>query len=771
MPTFDQVLHVRLGSLREAVTDWGQTYDKLAKLQEKAENGLRHKADKANWAGENAGVTRPFVKKTAKEFGDAAKVADSIRNILRDALAEFQAAKDALEKLVEQAPGKGIRIDANGVVGYLIHPDRRSKDYDGPKPEQSDFDAMRSAIKAAIERANDADDVASRAMRTVVGADENNFSGTEYTSLQAASKAQDAEDAKWAADIVKKGDDATPKEIDRLNRYFTDNKGDPHFAERFALEVGAKGTLEYWADLGDFSDGSRLGIDNPDKLKELQKNYSLTLAAATHATSPEMEAWKSDMIKAGDDPIRARGSSPYGFQIMSNLMRVGDYDDKFLRSYGNALVATEQKITHGNAGAADRAWFSPQANHLNWMGGDQGRDPVIGFMEALGRNPGASTAFFNSDIDLTPDNTTDDKKLNAFDYFTKDRNWPEELTDKGDMSREPGFNALGHALESATTGRAHDAGPGRQDARTTETAQVMQKVVEYYGGDPKRMHEQPGMEDSLARMGTAYIDELNRALETEYDTTMTENADSPFGYNGPDGTSRFGDRFDTELLWSRSEAVAFMGIVAQTEVGHAQLSMAQSVYTASVLDVVGPRPGSVDLRNDLLLTDAKTALRIGAEAHGILDESRMAQIDATYAKESEDHKKAVGKTTEWVKFGVGVVVTGGVAAMTGGAGGALIPLAAETAGGAVVTMLGMEAADIAEKYEKDEQAKKEADTQKESALQAGRQFAVQPGVAYAMAPGWTRAESNYLREELVADIMNGRMHGRGNSLPDPYQKQ
>ncbi|MCP3822477.1 hypothetical protein NLX86_31645 [Streptomyces sp. A3M-1-3] len=770
MLTFDQVLHVRLGSLKEAVTDWGETYDRLAKLEEKAENGLRAKADKADWQGENAGVTRPFVKKTAKEFGDAAKVADSIQKVLRDALSEFKSAKESLEVLVQEAPGRGIRIDANGVVSYLVHPDRRSKDYDGPKPEQADFDAMRSAIKSAIDKANDADDVANRALRSVVGTDENNFSGTEYNSLKDAAKAQDAEDAKDAAKIVKKGDDATPAEIDRLNKYFKDNKDDPYFAEQFALAVGPKGSLEYWADMGDPRDGSRLGIDHKDRLSELQKNWSLTLASATHSTSPEMDQWKTDLIKAGDDPIRTRGTSPYGFQVMSNLMRVGDYDDKFLRNYGNALVVTEQKITHNGSHAPGRAWFQSQQNHLNWQGGGLGQDPMVGYMEALGHNPKASTEFFNSDIDLTPENDKDDKKLNVFDYFSKDRDWPEELNDKGVMSKEPGYNALGHALESATTGHAYDASPGLKDVRTAGNAEVMQKVVEYYGSDPKHMHEQPGIDDSLGKMGAAYIDELDRSLEQDSDTIMEEKRNSPFGYNNNDGTSKLGDKFDTELLWNRGDAVNFMGIVSQSDTGHGQLSAAQMLYTTSVLDDVGPKPGS-DLRDDRNLTDARTTLRIGAEAQGIMDQSRMAQIDADYEKDSEEHKKAVGKTTEWVKFGTGVVVTGGVAALTGGAGAVLVPLAAETAGGAVVTFLGMEADDIAEKYEKDELLKKKSDELSDEALAMGKENALLPGKAYANAPGWSEKDANYLDEQLVENVRNARMHARDNSLPDPYEKK
>ncbi|MGW1927520.1 hypothetical protein ACWCQ0_54000, partial [Streptomyces massasporeus] len=74
------------------------------------------------------------------------------------------------------------------------------------------------------------------------------LAGTGYDSLAAASKAQDAEDAHAAYELYKKGDEATPAEIDRLNALFKANQKDPYFAEKFALEVGPKGSMEYWAD-------------------------------------------------------------------------------------------------------------------------------------------------------------------------------------------------------------------------------------------------------------------------------------------------------------------------------------------------------------------------------------------------------------------------------------------------------------------------------------------------------------------------------------------
>lgn len=212
-----------------------------------------------------------------------------------------------------------------------------------------------------------------------------------------------------------------------------------------------------------------------------------------------------------------------------------------------------------------------------------------------------------------------------------------------------------------------------------------------------------------------------------------------------------------------------MGIVSQSETGHSTLSAAEMLYTTSVLDEVGPKPGSSFEDRDL--TDARTTLRIGSEAQGIMDESRMAQIDKDYEKDSEEHKKAVGKTTEWVKFGVGAVAAGGVVALTGGAGGVLVPLAAETVGGAVVTFIGMEATDMAEKYEKDDLLKKKSDDLKDEALAMGKENSLRPGIAYANAPGWSERDRNYLDEELVKYVRDSRMHSRDNSLPDPYEQK
>ncbi|MFJ7065355.1 hypothetical protein [Streptomyces sp. NPDC101115] len=112
-----------------------------------------------------------------------------------------------------------------------------------------------------------------------------------------------------------------------------------------------------------------------------------------------------------------------------------------------------------------------------------------------------------------------------------------------------------------------------------------------------------------------------------------------------------------------------------------------------------------------------------------------------------------------------------MAVLTGGAGSVLVPLAAETAGGAVTTLIGMEADDIAEKYEQDELLKKKADDLKDEALASGKANALMPGQAYAREPGWSREDGNYLEEELTKYVKDSRGHVRDDSLPDPYDEE
>lgn len=150
-----------------------------------------------------------------------------------------------------------------------------------------------------------------------------------------------------------------------------------------------------------------------------------------------MRTWENDMVKLGEERIQTRGSQVYGYQVMSNLMRSGDWDNRFLNDYGNALVATEKRMklpgNYWNGGV-------PPVPKMNFIGEDFGRDPMTGFMTGLAASPHAATEFFNTtqptdnaQYVLGDRQTFDDTPLNSKD---------------GNSARE----ATGAALVSAATG-------------------------------------------------------------------------------------------------------------------------------------------------------------------------------------------------------------------------------------------------------------------------------------------------------------------------------
>ncbi|SEP96894.1 DUF6571 family protein [Streptomyces radiopugnans] len=130
--------------------------------------------------------------------------------------------------------------------------------------------------------------------------------------------------------------------------------------------------------------------------------------------------------------------NPYGFQVMSNLMRHGVYEKDFLNDYGDALVREEKEMR-----LPDRYWKGLTSGHTTLNPGsaenDLGLDPMTGFMTALSRNPEASTDFFNS---THPQDNAE--------YVLKDRkHFPDGIGDDPPLAAR---EATGNALFAAATG-------------------------------------------------------------------------------------------------------------------------------------------------------------------------------------------------------------------------------------------------------------------------------------------------------------------------------
>jgi vacuolar-type H+-ATPase subunit H len=276
-------------SLGTAIDDWTRVVGNLETLEKNAREGLKGLADKANWAGVNATVSREFITKTAGEFTDAHTEASTIRNILKDTHEELVSYHEQLNEAISRGLKKNLTVMDTGngsfTVTMNIHPDRAAKGTTVPDHSEQDVTELRDDVQRILGRATHSDETASEALRAIVEQAEYGFSSASYGDRDSATKA--LEDAEKYANLIKnKGDSMSPQEFDELNRNLAGYKNDPLFQEKFATTLGPKGTLDFWADLSDPSDGGDLQRARLDQLGEFQKNLSLTLAGATQSDYP-----------------------------------------------------------------------------------------------------------------------------------------------------------------------------------------------------------------------------------------------------------------------------------------------------------------------------------------------------------------------------------------------------------------------------------------------------------------------------------------------------
>ncbi|MEU9989368.1 hypothetical protein AB0E10_21750 [Streptomyces sp. NPDC048045] len=116
----DALHHGNFSELGEAVTDWEEMTRKLATLKEDAQKNLKGKADKANWAGVNAKVSREFIDKTALEFTAAHTQAESITNILKDTRGELIAYRSQLVEAIAQGERKNLTVVDTGHGTFTV---------------------------------------------------------------------------------------------------------------------------------------------------------------------------------------------------------------------------------------------------------------------------------------------------------------------------------------------------------------------------------------------------------------------------------------------------------------------------------------------------------------------------------------------------------------------------------------------------------------------------------------------------------------------------
>ncbi|MCX3062195.1 hypothetical protein [Streptomyces beihaiensis] len=667
----DALRFANFKTLDDAVSDWHLLVRHLADLKKDAEDGLHQAANKADWAGLNAQVTKEFVGKTAGEFDDAHTEARTVYNILSDTRDELKQDKKDLEAAIDRGLKKNLTVMDTGngtfTVTMNIHPDRAAHGTTVPEHDESDVTALRDEVQGILKKATESDNSAKKVLMAISDEARMGFADANYKDRDSAAKAIETADnlAKIAA---KNPASLTPADFDKIEAGLAKYKHDPLFSEEFATRLGPKRTLEFWEGINDPAVNMHLGHDRVDQFEDLQRNLGMTLATATQSDSASMASWKGNMIRLGDQPV-GHGAGPMGFQVMSNLMRTGDYDDQFLKSYGTALMATERNMTD-NGKHANVTWGHMGTDPwLNRIGDDSGDDPLTGYLKGLSNSPAAATDFFNEDF-LPKD---DDHKhaISNFKYLFEDRHWPLEPT----SGSEAGHNNLALALEAATTG--HPAGeiPTLDTpAHTKDQAHLFNQIVTSVGDDTGRLTNHSYMSDSMGQMASEYLPDINRA------TTDVSRSSSDW-----DQIKKLYPIDGADAVLDHRDVSKFLFAVGQNPKGYSAVEVGQETYMSKLMAYhLDPNlPANDHFSHDPQTTVSYIAQHSG-EVSGTLGLGRQEEVAQKAGADDSAYNNSVAQRTNLISGTVGTVVGVGTSFIGSPAVGAAVGGAAGTVTGAVL---------------------------------------------------------------------------------------
>ncbi|MEV5310451.1 DUF6571 family protein [Streptomyces sp. NPDC052610] len=667
--TYHDLMQVDLAKLGTAVSDWKKAVDNLKQLETDARDGLKKKADRARWEGVNAGVTREFVGKTAKEIADLRVEANGIYQVLDDAHRELEALQKSVRTLTTEAKGKGytVRDNGDGTVSVDAHvmPGTSPKDDKNLEERQRYADS----ITGKIGHANDIDVSTKLALSRTHGNDLYNAGHAKYDSLNDAQ-------VERALELAKKRETMTDRELAELNRLLRYNgrEKDGEFATEFFQGLGGpRQTLEFYGAMSIDGTGEDASKTRLAGVQDLQKYMGHALANATDPYTPQSlkgdrqhlpSWWGAEFRKLGTQEIeweRGMMSRPYGYQVLGGLLRYGNYDPAFLTPIAEHVTQLHQDDPHRflankPAGSDDGYGFNPSGK----LG--TGNDPLNSVLEALGHSPEAAEQFFtqaptayNEDGTIKSGEKTDFKSY--LDLFTnKDFEWTIDTNSNNVLADEEatkkalnfGPDALGHALEAATTGRPYDSDTADPSVKHSQAqAKLVHDIVEKFAANPDLLtHNMNGdleeektgplyaLRDSLGHISADYMGDFQRTMYLE----------------GPD--SKVFPVSGAAANLDPGNAQRFLGLVGQDPDAYSAITAAQQAYTANVVHNFLDAEGK-----DLSPEDSARVgdlVAPGAAIAGIMSNSRADAIYDYHTASNKEYNDAVADNAKWVNRIVGL---------------------------------------------------------------------------------------------------------------------
>ncbi|MGW0758808.1 hypothetical protein ACWD1Y_20485 [Streptomyces sp. NPDC002814] len=445
---------------------------------------------------------------------------------------------------------------------------------------------------------------------------------------------------------MKKGDKLTDTELSQLNHLMKANQNDPVFATRFYQQVGQEGALQMYGQL------ALQTTDASDKrkalLQEMQRGMGNTLATATDPDNkPHLsEQWSADLRKLGTQHIQLYDDStregPYGYQLLGGILRYGNYDSTFLTPVAEHVTQLHAKDPYFFANTKydigdPQYGFNPSGKN------GAGFDPMNSVLEALSHSPEAATDYFTPPMEAYAKDGAHTGTLSQIgdadsylDFLVNEdyESFPD-ITGHDPDAAQKSINdfpdALGNALEAATTGRPADADPSAGPlAHTQEQADLATQVINKFSGPEAGdlLNGEDGTapyaaaRDSLGNIGADYMGDIQRSL-TDQDGLPVQGASASL----------------------EAEATKeFLYQVSQDPGAYAALTGSQQAYTSGLIEaeINGSDDSEVSLPQRV-----SSAAHPGAEVAGIMSAARACRprhprIRGRSVQRKRRHREQVG---------------------------------------------------------------------------------------------------------------------------------
>lgn len=649
--TYDDLYQVPLKDLGSAADDWKEMVDQLAQLATAARDGMVRKSEVARWEGVNAGVTRPFIRTTAEEFHDAHTQAKGIWSMLRDAHRDLTEIQKSLKRAIDvDAKKHSIQVSSDADGGVICkYVDRSGEQTKDTAAQTAYLQNFADRVASLVAQATEIDGSVTRALGKIHGNDSHDFGHATYESLDDVQRERTVQLAKKSLSLHESGEELSPTELAEFRTLMQGNAKDREFAVEFYRDMGAKDALRFEAQLainassGD--DKTRLEL-----ARSIQKDMGIALATATDPPSGKDnphtsfredrtylgKAWINELKKVGLQPLGVGldHGEPVGYQALASLLRYGTYDKAFLNPIAEELVKQERE------GAT---WPVPNPHngdlHFGLNLADEkspGWDPMTGVLTAFGNSPDASTAFFNGS---TGGGNSGLKRLDNLEFFLSDENGRKEwlpdktsgLTDPDDASRVPAKQALGEALQSATTGRPYgDEGPLKPHTRAQ--ADVFEGVVKEVGGNPGSVKHDGELAAIAPHLG-------NMSAEYMYDIQRTFAGGDSSGYFDHAGAAA--DLNSAEA----GQLKQFLQATAEDPKAYGAIMNSQQAVTTEAVRGAMADPGS-----ETLAAVTERAARPGGQIAGCTAEGQADSIAAAdnSTQKVQDYNKNLEEGDKWI---------------------------------------------------------------------------------------------------------------------------